>query len=48
MDKLLDSLIDDRLGDGKTDEQILDELSVMTGMASGDTAISPEAKQERE
>lgn len=42
MEKMLDSIIDERMGEGKTDEQILAELAGMTNMASEADSMSPE------
>ena len=48
MDKLLDSLIDERMAQGKTDEQILAELgATLAGDASG-SHLTPEERHERE
>ena len=42
MEKMLDSIIDERMGEGKTDEQILAELAGMTNMTSEADSMSPE------
>ena len=48
MEKLLDSLIDEGMAKGKTDEQILAELgATMAGDASG-SHLTPEERHERE
>ena len=48
MEKLLDSLIDEGMAKGKTDEQILAELSAnMLGDASG-SHLTPDERRERE
>ena len=47
MDKMLDSLIDERMGAGKTDEQILAELASMTNMTSEADSMSNEQSQSR-
>jgi len=48
MEKLLDSLIDDKMGEGKTDEQILAELGAVTGMSSERHAMTPEDRKKYE
>ena len=42
MEKLLDSLIDEKMQEGKTDEQILAELGAITGLTSERHAKTPE------
>ena len=48
MEKMLDSIIDERMSQGKTDEQILAELAVMTKMTSETEAMSPEQADSRQ
>ena len=48
IEKLLDSMIDESMAKGKTDEQILAELAgTMTGDASG-SHLTPDERRERE
>ena len=44
MEKLLDSIIDERMGQGKTDEQILAELGMTTGIATELQSMTPEQR----
>jgi len=41
VEKLIDNLIDEKMLEGKTDEQILAELGAITGMTSDRHAKTP-------
>ena len=48
MEKILDDIIDKRMAEGKTDEQILEELSALTGLTNANDALTAEQREDRE